>query len=84
MGDQSPRCGPQFVGSEPGDSFDPGRSAASAGGGGEAAGGFRRAIDEETLRTVADARQRHTTRPQAPRAAAVLPTCRRTLITGIW
>ena len=54
-GDQSPRCGPQFVGSEPGDSLDPGAFGGFGGGGGGGGGGFRRAIDEETLTAVADA-----------------------------
>ena len=55
-GDQSLRCGPQFVGSEPGDSLDPGAFGGfGGGGGGGGGGGFRRAIDEETLMAVADA-----------------------------
>ena len=56
-GAQSPRCGPQFVGGEPSDSFDPGALGGGGfgGGGGGGGGGFRRAIDEETLMAVAEA-----------------------------
>jgi Ca-activated chloride channel family protein len=53
-----PRCGAQYVGREPGDSggFDPGFGGGFGGGGlGGTGGGFRRAIDEDTLRAVADA-----------------------------
>jgi Ca-activated chloride channel homolog len=51
-GAQSPRCGSQYVGSEPLNSFDPGAFGGFGGGGG--AGGFRRAIDEDTLMAVAE------------------------------
>jgi Ca-activated chloride channel family protein len=55
-GAQSPRCGSQFVGSEPTDSIDPGPFGGfGGGGGGGGGGGFRRAIDEDTLIAVADA-----------------------------
>ena len=54
-GAQSPRCGPQFVGGEPTDSFDPGAFGGGGFGGGGGGGGFRRAIDEETLMAVAEA-----------------------------
>ena len=53
-GNRPPLCGAQYVGSEPGDNgqFDPGFFGGGFGGTG---GGFRRAIDEETLTAVADA-----------------------------
>jgi Ca-activated chloride channel family protein len=49
-----PDCGSQYIGNEPGDSgaFDP---QFGGGGFGGTGGGFRRAIDEETLVAVADA-----------------------------
>ncbi len=52
-GGRPPRCGAQYVGTEPGDNgsaFDPGGF-----GGGGGGGGFRRAIDEDTLTAVAEA-----------------------------
>ncbi len=54
-------CGAQFVGTEPGDNgqaggFGPGPGDPNFGGGfGNGPGGFRRAIDEDTLKAVADA-----------------------------
>jgi Ca-activated chloride channel family protein len=53
-GGRPPRCGAQYVGSEPGDSggVDPGFGGGGFGGTG---GGMRRAIDEETLMAVAEA-----------------------------
>ena len=57
-GAQSARCGAQYVGSEPGDTFDPGAFGGGGfggGGGGGGGGGFRRAIDEDTLMAVAEA-----------------------------
>ena len=53
-GARNPRCGPQIIGGEPPDSFDPGAFGGGGfgGGGGQ---GFRREIDEETLQAVADA-----------------------------
>jgi Ca-activated chloride channel family protein len=56
-GAQSSRCGAQYVGSEPGDTFDPGAFGGGGfgGGGGGGGGGFRRAIDEDTLIAVAEA-----------------------------
>jgi Ca-activated chloride channel family protein len=56
-GARNPRCGPQFIGGEPGDSFDPGFGGGFGGGlgGGGGGSGFRREIDEETLMAVADA-----------------------------
>jgi Ca-activated chloride channel homolog len=51
-GARNPRCGSQFIGGEPGDSFDPGGFGGFGGGGGS---GFRREIDEETLNAIADA-----------------------------
>jgi len=57
-GAQSARCGAQYVGSEPGETFDPGAFGGGGfggGGGGGGGGGFRRAIDEDTLMAVAEA-----------------------------
>jgi len=53
-GGRPPRCGAQYIGSEPGDSggFDPGFGGGGFGGVG---GGMRRALDEETLTAVAEA-----------------------------
>lgn len=52
----NPRCGQQFVGREPAESEDPGAFGGGGFGGGGFGGGagFRRAIDEETLRGIAD------------------------------
>jgi Ca-activated chloride channel family protein len=52
-GAQSPTCGPQFIGREPIGSPDAGGLGGFGGGGGGA--GFRRAIDDDTLRQIADA-----------------------------
>ena len=56
-GGRPPRCGAQFIGREPGDSggpvFDPGFGGGGTFGG--TGGGFRRAIDEDTLIAVAEA-----------------------------
>ena len=55
-GAQNPRCGQQFIGGEPADSLDPGAFGGGGfGGGGGGGSGFRRAIDEGTLREIADA-----------------------------
>ena len=56
-GGESPPCGLQFVGREPAGSPDAGGFGFGfgGGGGGGGQGGFRRAIDEETLKAVADA-----------------------------
>lgn len=55
-GGRPPRCGAQQIGREPGDNgqsfIDPGFGGGGFGGTG---GGFRRAIDEETLNAVAEA-----------------------------
>lgn len=51
-GNESPPCGLQFVGREPSESQDLG--GFGGGGFGFQGGGIRRAIDEETLRAVAD------------------------------
>jgi Ca-activated chloride channel homolog len=55
-GGRPPTCGAQQIGREPGDNgqgfFDPGFGGGNFGNSG---GGFRRAIDEETLNAVADA-----------------------------
>ena len=48
---ERPPCGLQMVGNEPADQFGFG----GFGGGGSVGGGFRRAIDEETLTAVAEA-----------------------------
>ena len=60
-GAQSPSCGLQFIGREPAGSPDSGGFGGGGfggggfgGGGGGGPGGFRRAIDEPTLREVAD------------------------------
>jgi Ca-activated chloride channel homolog len=57
-GSRNPVCGQQFIGGEPGDSFDPGLGGGFGGGGfgggGGGAGGFRRDIDEQTLTAIAD------------------------------
>jgi len=57
-GSRNPVCGQQFIGGEPGDSFDPGFGGGFGGGGfgggGGGAGGFRRDIDEQTLTAIAD------------------------------
>jgi len=58
-GSRNPVCGQQFIGGEPGDSFDPGfgggfGGGGFGGGGGGGAGGFRRDIDEQTLTAIAD------------------------------
>ena len=45
-------CGAQFIGREPGDN---GGAFGGGGGGAQGGGQFRRAIDEDTLRAVADA-----------------------------
>jgi Ca-activated chloride channel family protein len=52
-GSTFPRCGPQFMGREPGDTQRFGGSGAF-GGGPPGGGGFRRGIDEATLKQVAD------------------------------
>jgi Ca-activated chloride channel family protein len=49
----NPPCGQQFIGREPAGSADV--FGQFGGGGGSGAGGFRRAIDETTLRAIADA-----------------------------
>ena len=56
-GAQNPRCGQQFIGSEPGAGApDNGGGGFGGGGGGGGGGtGFRRGIDEATLNAVADA-----------------------------
>ncbi|MDP9482714.1 MAG: VWA domain-containing protein [Chloroflexota bacterium] len=56
-GAQSPPCGQQYIGREPGQSPDGGFQGGGfqGGGGGGGTGGFRRAIDEATLIEVADA-----------------------------
>jgi Ca-activated chloride channel homolog len=64
-GAENPRCGDQFIGREPQGSGDPNDPNAFGGGafggagggsfGGPGGSGFRRAIDEETLKGVADA-----------------------------
>jgi Ca-activated chloride channel family protein len=61
-GDQNFRCGQQFIGREPADSGDPGGFGGFGGGfpgpgpgGGGGGGGFSRAIDEPTLKGIADA-----------------------------
>jgi Ca-activated chloride channel family protein len=55
-GGRPPRCGAQFVGSEPGDSGQVFNDPGFGGGGfGGSSGGPRRAIDEETLTAVAEA-----------------------------
>jgi Ca-activated chloride channel family protein len=62
-GARPPLCGQQQIGREPGDigqPFDPGLGGVGAGGNGfpvfgGGPGGFRRAIDEETLKAVAAA-----------------------------
>jgi Ca-activated chloride channel family protein len=56
-GGESPPCGLQFVGRAPAGSPDAGGFGFGfgGGGGGGGQGGFRRAIDEETLKAVADA-----------------------------
>lgn len=48
-----PNCGRQFMGREPGDGGTVGGNAGQFGGGG--GGSFRRGIDEDTLKAVADA-----------------------------
>jgi Ca-activated chloride channel family protein len=57
-GGRPPRCGAQYIGSEPGDpgafGLDPGFGGGFSGFGGTG-GGFRRAIDEDTLIAVAEA-----------------------------
>jgi Ca-activated chloride channel family protein len=55
-GGRPPNCGAQFIGREPGDTggaFDPGFGGGGTFGG--SGGGFRRAIDEETLTAIAEA-----------------------------
>ena len=52
-GARNPRCGSQFIGGEPNTPFDGGGFGGGGGGGGGA--GFRRDIDEVTLRAVAEA-----------------------------
>jgi Ca-activated chloride channel family protein len=58
-GGRPPGCGAQFTGNEPGDSGAPerdfGGGFGGGGGGTGQGGGFRRAIDEETLTAVAEA-----------------------------
>jgi Ca-activated chloride channel family protein len=54
-GGESPPCGQQFIGNEPGGSPDFGGGFGGFGGGGGGGAGFRRAIDEETLTQIADA-----------------------------
>jgi Ca-activated chloride channel family protein len=56
-GAQSPPCGQQFIGREPAGSNDGGGIGGFGGGGGGGGGGagFRRSIDEPTLRAIADA-----------------------------
>lgn len=54
-GDFRPQCGQQFIGNEPGDPGNGGFNGGGPGGGFGGGGGFRRAIDEETLTAVADA-----------------------------
>ena len=53
-GGRPPSCGAQFIGREPGDN---GQGFGGGFGGGDSAGGggFRRAIDEDTLKAVAEA-----------------------------
>jgi Ca-activated chloride channel homolog len=56
-GGRNPTCGQQFIGGEPGGSFDPfGGFGGFGGGGGGATGGqgFRGDIDEATLTAIAD------------------------------
>ena len=57
-GNRPPLCGQQFVGREPGDNggpgFDPGFGGFGGGNFGGGGGGFRRAIDEDTLKAVAE------------------------------
>jgi len=53
-GARNPRCGSQFIGGEPNAPFDPGGFGGGGGGGGGGQG-FRRDIDEVTLRAVAEA-----------------------------
>lgn len=53
-GSEFPRCGQQFVGRESGGGGGPG-GGFPGGGGGPGGGGFRRGIDEVTLKQVADA-----------------------------
>jgi Ca-activated chloride channel homolog len=54
-GAANPRCGQQFIGGEPGGSFDPfGGFGGFGGGGGTGGQGFRRGIDEGTLTAIAD------------------------------
>ena len=52
-GSSFPRCGPQFMGREPGDNQRFG-GGGPFGGGPPGGGGFRRGIDEATLKQVAD------------------------------
>jgi len=56
-GERPPQCGAQFIGNEPGDTGNGGFDPQFGGGGGfgGTGGGFRRAIDEETLTAVAEA-----------------------------
>ena len=55
-GGRPPRCGAQYIGSEPGDSGGKGSTPGSAvAASAVAGGGLRRAIDEETLMAVAEA-----------------------------
>ena len=59
-GGRPPSCGAQQIGREPGDNGGGGGDPGFGGGGGTGgfggtSGGFRRAIDEETLQAVADA-----------------------------
>ena len=59
-GAENATCGQQFIGGEPGSSFDPGFGGGGfgggfgGGGGGGVPGGFRRGIDEQTLTQIAD------------------------------
>jgi Ca-activated chloride channel homolog len=55
-GSQNPRCGDQFIGREPAASGDNGGFGGGFGGGGfGGSGGFRRGIDEPTLKGIAEA-----------------------------
>ena len=59
-GSRNPTCGQQFIGGEPGDSFDPGLGGGFGGGFGGGGGGaapnsgFRGDIDVQTLTQIAD------------------------------
>jgi Ca-activated chloride channel family protein len=53
-GSSFPRCGQQFVGSEPSGGLGPPFGMGGFGGGGGGGGGFRRGIDEATLKRIAE------------------------------